>query len=392
MQIPFNLKIQGVFLDSFIYMGVLYLIHEDYTCRSYSWHEICQFIKDRNGFKNNTYNKYLQYLKENTLKLENYIESINTEITLNELRKLEKNSINLGFWPSDINLFSKKLYYAGDNGVYYIETDFKKQSFHKPKNNKVSDIRCFNISPSSYSRVSLAAGTDGVHTICHHHQLNKYEKQMSNKNSIDIDWGEDDLFINSSEQLDIQSFKNINSDNLKTIDKNLYETLYENYKNTENFDTKIKDHYLNMILQTPPEKLNTSSYEYGWTSGDCDFLLNKKNILTTLNKKNGNKTLHPLNIENKPLKIRTSGCGTILESENDTLNILTDNNNIELLSDDFVSWRIYPRARSHSDHLHILNEENIDILMIYSKNNSNLNSYLSKDSPQKVNPLKKFLS
>lgn len=392
MQIPFRLNIQGVFLDSFIYSGILYLIHEDYTCRMYSWPEICEFIKKRNGFKTNTYDRYLQYIIENTNKLTNFTDSVLIEMTSNELETLEKNSFNLGFWPTDINLYANKFYYAGDDGVYYRELDYQQNNSQKQaRENKISDIRCFNISPSYLSRISLAAGTDGVHTICHHYNC-KYEKQISNENSIDIDWGMNDLFINAYNKLNIKSFESIDFKNLEKNDNQLYNSLLKNYKNTDNYEKKMLSHYHSKMLSMEPKSLNTQSYDYGWSSGDCDFLLSNNGQLTVLNKIDGRKRIHHINIEDKLLKVRTSGCGTVLESEKETLSILSGTNDVNSISKDFVSWRIYPRARTHSDHLHIINDDSIDIIIIKQNNTDpDLNSFTTAPPHKYKYSLKSFL-
>ncbi|PZQ28252.1 MAG: hypothetical protein DI557_23460 [Serratia marcescens] len=46
-----DLKIEGDFIDSFIYSGVLYLLDSEFRFTSYSWNSLCDFILKRNGFK-----------------------------------------------------------------------------------------------------------------------------------------------------------------------------------------------------------------------------------------------------------------------------------------------------------------------------------------------------
>ncbi|NBG13466.1 hypothetical protein, partial [Enterobacter hormaechei] len=121
-KIALNLRIKGDFIDSFIYSGVLYLLDTNFHFTSYSWNDICNFILKRNGFKKIDANAVLNYAKDNR-KFNNSIDNIDTDINEIELSTLKKDSINIEYWPSDINLFSNKLYYSGDDGVYYIQTD-----------------------------------------------------------------------------------------------------------------------------------------------------------------------------------------------------------------------------------------------------------------------------
>lgn len=48
--IALNLEIEGDYIDSFIYMGVLFLVDFDFNIHSYQWNEICDFIWRRNEF------------------------------------------------------------------------------------------------------------------------------------------------------------------------------------------------------------------------------------------------------------------------------------------------------------------------------------------------------
>ncbi|OUI29042.1 hypothetical protein AZZ76_002131, partial [Klebsiella pneumoniae] len=46
-----DLNIEGDYIDSFIYSGVLYLLDSDFKFTSYSWNTLCNFLLERNGFK-----------------------------------------------------------------------------------------------------------------------------------------------------------------------------------------------------------------------------------------------------------------------------------------------------------------------------------------------------
>ncbi|MGQ6204657.1 hypothetical protein ACUNGI_20025, partial [Serratia sp. IR-2025] len=109
-----DLKIEGDFIDSFIYSGVLYLLDSEFRFTSYSWNSLCDFILKRNGFKFSDASFILKYSKDN--RNENgSAHTIDTNISGSELLLLKKDSIDINTWPSDINLFSNKLYFSGDD-------------------------------------------------------------------------------------------------------------------------------------------------------------------------------------------------------------------------------------------------------------------------------------
>ncbi|MBB6608449.1 hypothetical protein H7B18_20225 [Klebsiella pneumoniae] len=54
---------------------------------------------------------------------------------------------------------------------------------------------------------------------------------------------------------------------------------------------------------------------------------------------------------------------------------------MEMISNDFASWRVFPRAKNHANHLHLINEDNINI-KVYNKKESNFNSFLSREKDE----------
>ncbi|MBT0717794.1 hypothetical protein HGT71_05845 [Rosenbergiella epipactidis] len=380
-----DLKIEGDFIDSFIYSGVLYLLDSDFIFTSYSWNSLCDFILKRNGFKFDDASIILQYAKDN--RGDNKSEhTIDTIITKGELISLEKDSIYINTWPSDINLFSNKLYFSGDDGVYFIGTEYGTAKFEKRPIKKVFGMKSFSISPNSNNRLALAVGREGVFTsTLKSGDKIPQEYKVSDSNSIDIDWMNENLFINSDELI-VEEFSKIDSIN-KVLSNDLFmmikKEMSKEYSDdslfSQNLDRKVYKEYVRGVLNTPPKTLCLNdSYKYGWSSGDCDFILNKDNVIFAQNNMSGER----VNISLKGdvsgfIKVRTSGCGTIIESKGGALYILSETGAKEI-SNDFVSWRVYPRARNHANHLHIINDENINI-KVYNKISSILNTYCSKN-------------
>ncbi len=386
-----DLKIEGDFIDSFIYSGVLYLLDSEFRFTSYSWNSLCDFILKRNGFKFSDASFILKYSKDN--RNENgSAHTIDTNISGSELLLLKKDSIDINTWPSDINLFSNKLYFSGDDGVYFINTNHSTAEFDKRKMQKVFGMKSFSISPNTNNRLALAVGREGVFTSTLKYGIKvPAESKVSGSSCIDIDWMNDNLFINSDtlvvEQFcKIENRNNVESNDLfSSIKSEISKEYEEEHVISEELSKKAYRKYVEAILNKPPETMQLKeNYKYGWSSGDCDFILNKDDRILAQNNISGDKIDISLKGRSSDLiKVRTSGCGTIIESKDGRLFMLSEHE-VKDISSEFVSWRVYPRAKNHANHLHIINDENINI-KVYNKTHSILNTFLSKGNDDDYN-------
>ncbi|RAT17404.1 hypothetical protein AU490_13740 [Lonsdalea populi] len=393
-KILFKLTIEGDYIDSFIYMGVLYLLDTDLNVKSYSWKDVCNYLIHRNGFKNPYAHEIIKYVEDNHINISSK-DPITTAINSNELLKLEKDSVNINTWPSDINIYSNKLYFSGDDGVYYILTDHQKKGFSNKKHVKVFGMKSFSISPNSYGRIALATGDEGVFTSCHFFDSRgKIESQISKKSCIDIDWVDYHLFVNT-DNVSVKQYENIT--NFTDFRCNQLAKINElNTSEVEELNSNVKSEhreYLKKALNKKPLSLNINKYfKYGWSSGSCDFLITHDDVMKILDKKTNNVDSKKLN-DNFPsfFKVRTSGCGTIIENNSHDV-FLYDGDKITELAKDIVSWRVYPRARTHARHLHIVNNDSL-IIHVFdnSETASKMNSFSDQKDPYKYNPILKLM-
>ncbi|HDR2864816.1 TPA: hypothetical protein QCK11_004852 [Enterobacter asburiae] len=383
-----NLNIEGDYIDSFIYSGVLYLLDSDFKFTSYSWNALCDFILKRNGFKFDDARLVLGFSKDNRL-VNKSINHIDTCLDRGELLSLRKDVVEIKTWPSDINIFSNKLYFSGDEGVFFINTNHLTAEFDKENIQKVFGMKGFSISPNTNNRIALAVGREGVFTSTLKYGIRTpSEVQVSDSSSIDVDWLDESLFVNS-DNLIVKDFhkiihkKDIESNDLFMTIKREMEKEYDGVViDSGKIISKSYRKYLDIALSYPPKTLKLNDhYRYGWSSGDCNFVLNKKNEIVVQNKMSGGveKIAIPGDFAD-PEKIRTSGCGTIIEF-NDGQLFSISGDGISLISNDFASWRVFPRAKNHANHLHLINEDNINI-KVYNKKESNFNSFLSREKDE----------
>lgn len=397
-----DLRLKGDFIDSFIYMGVLYLVDFNFKVNVYNWNEICDYIKERNGFKNKEIAKrQLSFIKSPYNNLSNKYEHIDTELSEIELLDHSLSSFDLGNYPSDISIFSNKFHYSCENGVFSaplrkINTNIT--SIDTEKKRKIFDLSCFSISPNIGGRIAMAAGVDGVHTCSIENQNTKNnffpEKQVSNGNCIDIDWLNNYLLVNNLDNnVIVNKYEKKIKDKeqfIKNKDDILSRLSEFNYTDLDDFNSvkcisDLTDYKFREIstrmLYLAPKMINLSKkYNYSWSSGDYNFLCDNEGIVDIFRDGQIIKTENfikerKINIS----KIRTSGCGTFLEDDNKLMTF--KDGNLDMLDDDIVRWRVFPRAKTHAGHLHIVKEDHLNIKVFNNKREGDFfSSYLSNHS------------
>lgn len=372
-KISISLNIEGDYIDSFIYSGVLYLFDFDFNIKSYKWKEICDRLYYRENYKGDLMHEKFNYIKENNNNISSASEPITIGISKEEMAALEKDTYSIGFYPSDLYIYSSKLYFSHENGVFYIETDYKSAGFADKKPTKIFDTRCFSIFPNSNGRIALASGHDGVFTYNGSNQGKKIN-HISSEDCIDIDWLNDYLSINNTNRKtslkkynkipkNITSFKETPDVFLKSLNKDDYDNIFEDQFDLEKVGDKEFKKIKSLLLTNEPSTQRLErEYCYSWTSGDYNFLIGDDDSIDVYcdNQKIKSKNIGLSKFD----KIRTSGCGTIFEKDNNLM--LLDENSFTEVDNDVARWRIFPRAKSHLNHLHTIKEDVINI-KVYEK-------------------------
>ncbi|EEK8905323.1 hypothetical protein G9597_003140, partial [Salmonella enterica] len=140
-------------------------------------------------------------------------------------------------------------------------------------------------------------------------------------------------------------------------------------------DNKFKEISKMLFSLNPKKVFLNKNYNYSWSSGDFNFFCDEDGVVDVF--KDG-EIVHTDNFVrdyNLHLnKVRTSGCGTVLEDSNNLM--LFNNGSLQMLDNDVVNWRVFPRAKTHSGHLHIIKDDYINI-RVYNNDRDIYSSYLS---------------
>ena len=118
----FSISVEGDYVDSYIYSGLLVLVDIDYRLSLYKWDQLIS-----NGLKG-------VVLSESRSLRDLMIDSRNPipKNTLSEVVISQENlnssklfSYEIGVWPSDINVYSNQLYISSENGVARLNLDYQ---------------------------------------------------------------------------------------------------------------------------------------------------------------------------------------------------------------------------------------------------------------------------
>ncbi|WP_052879915.1 hypothetical protein [Vibrio coralliirubri] len=340
-----NLFIEGQFLDSYIYSGNLFLLDENYVLSIYKWDRLVEIATQIN-----TSEGLESLLKDSSQQFSLDINEI--VITSEDLKTAFSSRLDLGVWPSDINVFANILYISSENGVIRYDLDYKKGVLGSKF--LIFDEVSFSISPNSSNRVAIAAGKSGVLTFVPKTKnlSRNYLKEFTFESCTDVDWQSTTLLANTALGVKRADF--------------IPMPIYSDFDDKQDFYVKFKE-----FKEFTPKLHSKEHSEHSWIGGDKLYSLNHDQtiIVEDLNKKTVVTSV--INkVENKVIKVKSSSFGAILETD-DSLYILRSEEPQKVYGEP-VNWRVFPRAKFYSNHLHIISDDHIEIRIISSTNNDTL--------------------
>lgn len=331
-----SIKINGEFSDSFIYSGVLFLVGFDASLRMVHWDNLIsdRLSKEqenvRLAYENIFLNSKKDYRKFGDLEKK--------EIEIDKIDNFIISERILSEWPTDINIFSNKLYFSSDGGLKLLEFNGKKR-FHSDAYNYeeqtlFDDCKVFSFDIDN-NRALLCSGLEGgLYSFLSENKLDILGDDKSN-DWIDCSWHHDlqsnaVLDLKSKNESRVQKFKDINviKERLNKISSGINEK-----KNTYNRHLlKIKN------LRNRIEEC-----------ARMDFSMNYKDFVSQ-------ETV-------SYFKVRISSLGIFKEIEN-KIHIENDKGKELVIypDEDISNWRIFPKAKTHLNQLHLIDNENIKII------------------------------
>ncbi len=328
-----SINIEGDYLDSFIYSGILFLVDFESGLNVFNWNEL---IKSRIEKEDNLIQSiYNQIFLDKRCIDQKVFEDYRLDISKGDVNKHLIRSIELDMLPTDINIFSNVIYLSSSSGFSYIPFDggkgYKKESYFSIKN-VFNDCKVFSFDLDS-GRGVLCAGSEGaMYFIIKPRDLDKKSKidiLRCNKNSswVDCQW----------ENTDINSILNIRSNSRHLI---------QNYKSSI-----LKGTIINRIKESNNKKRIDRLSKVVKRIDRCLESQFKHDLEADIKEASFVKSRYVPNI------------ATFTEGENN-IQIKTISGNIisQEVIDELVNWRVFPRATKHSNQLHIINNDQIQIV------------------------------
>lgn len=365
-----KIKIEGDYIDSFVYSGVLFLVNTDLCLKAYSW--------------DNVFDRSLKGLSSiQQLQLKNYSKgsvSISDELSgtyfvqEKSLKELELCSKNLSVWPSDINIYKNRFYVASECGVDAF--DFK---WHEGKvsqftdSTRIYDEVSFKLATSSHYRLAIAAGKSGLLSVTPEKKYARREhvNQLIDVPCSDCQWHNNNLVAN-------------------TVDGQ-YTASYLSIPKAVDFDGTNKEYWdlVKVLKSTKPEikerkEINGEKIVSSWFSGKGLFSVTKDLKLywntiespTEFELVDTSSELSTL----KYFKAQSSPFGTVMEIGDD-LKVFTGDGRHEVIAEEVVNWRLFPKSSYYLSHLHVIEDEALSVsLFDMSEISSKFGYYKSEAS------------
>lgn len=341
-----KIEIEGDYIDSFVYSGVLFLVNSDLNLKAYSWDNVFDRCLDGLGI---FHKARLKNYSRGTVSITDEL-SGTYSISKKSLSNFELCSKELSVWPSDINIYKNRFYVASERGVDAFDFDWgdgKVSEFKRPT--KIFDEVSFKLATGSYHRLAIAAGKSGLLSVTPEKKYARKEhvKQLIDKPCSDCHWHSNDLVANTVDGQFIASYASIP----KKVDfdgtEQEYWKLVEILKSTQ---PNIKNR----------KNINGQPIVSSWFSGkglfsvtnDLNLYWNNIDSPSEYELVDTNSELSTL----KYFKAQSSPFGTVMEI-GDHLKIFSGDGQRQVIAEEVVNWRLFPKSSYYLSHLHVIEDE-----------------------------------
>jgi hypothetical protein len=365
MSIPlfFSIEIEGDFIDSFLYSGTLFLVHADSKITTHAWEALLNSSIVA-SWGSNVNQSAVNFIKDCRLPYIPTDTNKTISVENDKLIEYQRFSLQLSGWPTDINIYSNRLYIASEKGVDELDFNYESRTLKEESKFNIYSNYAYKISPNNGHRIAIAAGLNGV--IAAHPRTHFIKPDEDLFSLIDIDahdceWVGENLTANSLSGAFLLTFHELPKHPDGDPDQDYWKT-YNEVKKIPPASRKITSEV-------------NGSCPYIWVAGSKIFELYETGDLVIEDEEEGSKNIRrnklelPLNqsggqslgmrSNNRILSARTSQFGTVVEIE-DSLYLATESG-IELISHRPVSWRVFPRAKSYLNQLHIIENDSLII-------------------------------
>lgn len=354
MTVTKKIKIEGDFIDSFIYSGSLFLVDTQLRLTSYSWNEILNYSNCPTIKKNFLRNCFSENNTQNISELDNeyiiYNDALNSSII---------DTVELDSWPTDLDIYKNKFIISSADGIKSVvgnrSIENLKVKFEFSQNiKKMWDEKVFELAVGTLDRLIISCGYEGAFELFTRTKADSYElikeKQLSEKEWIGCEWDQNTGIAILKNQLKQELLK--------------FETLNEDHLSKLSNRSEINQYYKTIKEEEPQEyelPMSTQNYINSWVFDDKIYLFGEDLKLYEYTEDNIN-TVTQVNTDRETI-------GTIIDSAKthfglvfeDIDNLYLFDSTIQILSNNVTNWRTYPKSRNYQNHIHFIENDHLTI-------------------------------
>lgn len=384
-----NLKIEGDYIDSFLYSGNFFLIDTEMQISSFSWNEILSKLND---------NKLVNFFNGHRI-IAKEIESLKGEYIIDKktLDSCKNNNISFDYWITDIDIYRNTLFVSSHEGIKAIATE-RTDNRGNPEfkflnhSHKITDEKVFDMSIGEiysigdiegYARIIISCGNNGAYEIVTKGERGGIHKRsneslLSPKTWIGCEFNSytgltilKNFTLREAFKFEGKHFKNDDNPNQKTDEDN------------SKLVTDIED----MLIEDTPKSINVNKlkqvidYLDFWLVND-DLVVLNNNLKTERFKleeflinsdfqDDQNVVIDFVSeIDNCLTDVKQTKFGVILEKSESLTLKLKDKN--EYVFSEYTNWRTFPKSKNYLNQMHVVQDDYISILGFNINQNKSL--------------------
>lgn len=347
-----KIEIEGDYIDSFVYSGVLFLIDSELHLKAYSWDNV--YSRSLIGIGPFDLMRLKKYSMGNGTVPKHLCRTYS--ISEKSLKELELCSKNLMVWPSDIDIYKNRFYVASERGVDVFNfswADGRASNF--TEGTRIFDEVSFKLATNSHYRLAIAAGNSGLLSVIPKGKdtSRKYVKQLIDVPCSDCHWQSSTLVANTAD--------------------GQYTASYLPFPSKVGFGGTETEYWnsVDIIKNTPPKiqkriEINGETIISSWLAGEGMFSVTKNLNLYWNNVEHLDRyELVETGSELTTLKYfsaQSSPFGTVMEVGDD-LKIFTGDGKYHTMAKEAVNWRLFPKSNHYLSHLHVIEEQALSVFI-----------------------------
>lgn len=319
-----TLRIDNLYLDSFLYSGVLFLLNMDGILTSYDWQRIVALTMDAHD-REDLAPLFLDSRQPNALTERDH--GLELEIPGEIILDSATSSIRWDVWPTDLSIYANNIYISDESGAYIASFEYASKSIVRDSIQNIKSGYIYSMAPGDGGRLAIASSSSGLSVLI----LNGQERPLVEDDIFDCDWFGTNLVANSREHSYLTRFTPLPKKESFEDSRDFYASM-RHAKNAEPITSRLD---------------TVGQNEYRWLAGEDVIEEASQGAATDL----GNSRV---------IKARSASFGSIIEHL-DRLIVQRADSRQTLDIRKPIFWRTFSRSKNYLNHLHACSSDGMQI-------------------------------